>query len=136
MSRGRCINLKELAKAIYETGLVVSEKDVMELFEYLDHRRENKISIDPILELLRGPMNDFRRDVVSHLFFKLDFDNRGFLRLDEFQYFYSTKNHPLVKSGVKKESQIIDELVGSFEDYLTILVPPFDLGYRRQKDKS
>jgi Ca2+-binding EF-hand superfamily protein len=114
--------MKELAKALYETEMHISEKDVVTLFEYMDHRRDNRICIDPLLQLLRGPISTFRQDVVSHLFCKLDFDGRGFLRLDEFKNFYSAKSHPLVKSGVKRESQIIDELIQSFEDYLTILV--------------
>jgi Ca2+-binding EF-hand superfamily protein len=122
MSASRSVNLKELAKSLFESSIQIAERDVIDLFDYLDHSRDCHIGIDPLLELIKGTMNDFRREVVSHIFLKLDFEGKGFLNLDDFAYLYSAKRHPLVVSNSKTESQIIDELIRSFEDYLAILV--------------
>lgn len=122
LSSGRTINIKELAKSLYEFNIKIDEREIMDLFDYLDHTRQGHIGIDPLLELIRGPMNDFRRSVIGQVFAKLDFEGKGFLNIDDFPFYYSTRHHPLVVSGAKKETQITDELVQSFQDYLSILV--------------
>lgn len=106
---------------------------MLDLFDYLDHRKLGHIGIDPLLELVKGLMNDFRRSVVAQVFLKLDFEGRGYLNIDDFPFYYSTRHHPLVVSGAKTESQISDELVQSFEDYLAILVYSIDQGIQDRK---
>lgn len=109
---------------MYESDVKIAERAVIELFRYLDHSRQGYASVDRLLDLIKGPMSDYRRKVVIQIFEKLDFEGKGLLNIDDFPFYYSSSRHPLVLSGVRHESQIAEELVRSFEDYLAILVKP------------
>lgn len=60
-------------------------------------------------------MNDFRKNLVSQAFNKLDKQKDGILSIIDIKGVYSAKNHPDVRSGKRTEDEVLGEFLETFE---------------------
>jgi Ca2+-binding EF-hand superfamily protein len=66
---------------------------------------------------VRGPMNQFRTNIVKQAFKKIDRDGSGVLDLNDIKGVYNASFHPDVKSGKKTEDEILTEFLDTFEQH-------------------
>jgi len=55
----------------------LQEEETKQLFNMFDRNRDGTIQYEEFLHLLRGEMNDFRREQVERAFIILDKNNNG-----------------------------------------------------------
>lgn len=54
------------------------------------------IDYDAVMDVVRGQMNSKRKAAVLSAFYKMDFDNDGFLKIHEIQALFNAQAHPVV----------------------------------------
>jgi hypothetical protein len=65
-------------------------------------------------------MNQFRAKIAKKAFAIMDKDKSGILNLDDIKQTYNAKMHPDVKSGKKKEDDILMEFLDTFEMHYSL----------------
>jgi Ca2+-binding EF-hand superfamily protein len=111
----KSIDLYEFTKVLRDFRLEVTEADAKLVFSYIDRDRSNQIDYDEFLREIRGPINDFRRALVSRAYDKLDATGNGIVDIEDIKVYYNAKGHPDVKAGRKTEEEILLEFLDTFE---------------------
>lgn len=68
-----------------------------------------------MLRVIRGPMNNFRINLCSRAFERIDKDGSGVLEISDLKGVYNAKKHPDVIQGKKTEDEILCEFLDTFE---------------------
>ncbi len=110
------IDIEEFRKCCRDFQFGLTDKQILIVFNSFDRDSSGEIDYDEFLRTLRGEMNNFRKNLVQQAFNKLDINNSGEITFDELQSKYNTKEHPEVKSGHKKENQVLQEFMNTFQD--------------------
>ena len=67
-------------------------------------------------------MNNGRTELVKKAFVKLDKTRNGLVDLEDIRGVYNARNHPDVRSGKKKEDEVLAEFLDTFEYHFGFLV--------------
>ena len=118
----RQINFDEFSKLIHDYRIAVNDVEVKRLFAIFDTDKSGQISYDEFLRGVVGEMNDTRKDLVKKAFVKLDKTGNGLVDLEDIRGTYNAKNHPDVRSGRKKEDEVLAEFLDTFEYHFQFLV--------------
>jgi Ca2+-binding EF-hand superfamily protein len=97
------LSMPEFIKAIKDFRMGISENSVPALFDAFDTNHDGTINYDEFLRSVRGPLNDFRRQMVERAFRKIDKDGSGVLDITDIKDTYNAAKHPDVISGKKTE---------------------------------
>jgi len=81
----------------------------------MDRDGSGEIDYDELLRAIRGPMNEFRTNLVRQAFKKIDRDGSGLLDIEDIRGVYSAKTHPDVRSGKKSEEDVLCDFLETFE---------------------
>ena len=73
----------------FEFGL--NDEDIEELFISFDKEDRGMINYDDFIRVLRGELNEKRKDLVQNVFKHLDIDNKGELTIEELLNLYNPK---------------------------------------------
>ena len=111
----RSLCLDEFQKAIREHALELSEKEVEELFCFIDANKSGGVDYDEFLLAVRGELNDRRTQLVLAAFAVLDRDGSGVVDLDDIKGKYNAKEHPDVLQGRKTEDAVLLEFLDTFD---------------------
>lgn len=60
-------------------------------------------------------MSPFRKDLIKRVFQKLDFNENGYIDIDDVRKSYNAKQHPDVRAGKKTEEEVLQEFLETFE---------------------
>ena len=60
-------------------------------------------------------MSPFRKDLIKRVFKKLDFNENGYIDIDDVRKSYNAKQHPDVRAGKKSEEEVLQEFLETFE---------------------
>ena len=60
-------------------------------------------------------MGPFRKDLVKRVFVKLDFNENGYIDLEDVRKSYNARAHPDVRAGKKTEEEVLHEFLETFE---------------------
>lgn len=60
-------------------------------------------------------MSPFRKDLIKRVFKKLDFNENGYIDIDDVRKSYNAKQHPDVRAGKKTEEEVLQEFLETFE---------------------
>jgi Ca2+-binding EF-hand superfamily protein len=121
-NRGSLLNMKELAKALIEFNLDITDQQIIALFEALDTDQRKKVSVLRVVNLLVEPLNSARKQAVVRVFRSLDEKETGYLPLKALECFYNTEAHPLVKAGRISRREVVEELMQGVLDFFLIHV--------------
>ena len=104
----------EFSKALNEFKINLTNDERICLFNKFDKNGNGIIEYDELVNQIRGPMNQKRKDIVTKAFNKLDIDQSGFIDMDEIKHSYNAKNNPDVKTGKKTEEEVYTEFMDTF----------------------
>lgn len=107
--------MNEFRKALKDFRVPLQEQDIQAVFNTFDRDGNGSIDYDEFVRGVRGPMNQFRQNIVKAAFRKIDKDNSGILELNDIQGVYNASRHPDVKSGKKTEDEVLGEFLETFE---------------------
>lgn len=112
--------MQEFKKACRDFRIGLEDKDSERLFRIFDRDGSGKIDYEEFLRGVRGEMNEFRKNICKKAFNIMDKDRSGILDLDDIKQVYNAKMHPDVKSGKKKEDDILLEFLDTFEMHYSL----------------
>ena len=113
----KCLSLPEFTKALRDFRVDLNEDDSRRLFAYMDADHSGEIDYEEFVHRIRGPLNTFRKQLVTQAFNKLDKNGNGIVELEDIKGVYNASQHPDVKSGKKTEDNILCEFLDTFETH-------------------
>ena len=63
-NNNKTLELSEFAKAIKDFRIDIPSNDVTKVYKFFDRDGSNSIDYDELLRVIRGPMNNFRKNLV------------------------------------------------------------------------
>jgi len=109
------LDLEEFRKAMKESRLNLTERQLKHLFLYFDKDDSGGISYDEFLVGIRGVLNRRRREMVHLAFAVLDKKSEGMVGLDDFRQLYDCTRHPDVVAGKRSVEECLKEVMSNFE---------------------
>lgn len=117
----KSLSLQEFQKAVRDFKAEIANEDVGILFSAFDINRDGTIQYDEFLRVIRGELNDYRRNLVERAFKVLDRDGSGVVEVQDLVGVYNAKKHPAVIEGRKTEEQVLGEFLETFETHHNIM---------------
>jgi Ca2+-binding EF-hand superfamily protein len=114
-NNNKTLELEEFRKACRDFRVDVADNEIGRLFNAFDRDGSGAVDYDELLRYVRGPMNQFRINLVKQAFKKIDKTGDGVLDLSDLKGTYNAKHHPDVKAGKKTEEDILCEFLDTFE---------------------
>ena len=112
----------EFSKAVNSIGCDINTADVQGLFKSFDLSGEGTIDFDEFIRVIKGPLNQFRQQIVLRVFKSLDVNGDGCLSVEDIKGKYNASNHPDVKSGKRTENEILTEFLETFEQHHNVSI--------------
>lgn len=82
---------------------------------------DGEISYNELLSQTVGPLNQFRKDIVTKCFKKFDRDGSGSIDIRDLEGVYNAKSHPDVRQGRKTEQEVLNEFLDTFQLHYSLL---------------
>ena len=105
----------EFMWGLKENGHNFSNAEFERIFKYFDKNNTGSVDYDEFLKTIRGPMNDFRKQLVGLCFNKLDKTGDGFVKIDDLRGSYNVEKHPKFISGEMTEDEILSEFMEQWD---------------------
>ena len=117
----KSLSKQEFEKACRDFKAEIAPEDIGVLFSAFDINRDGTIQYDEFLRVIRGDLNDYRRNLVERAFRKLDRDGSGIVEVSDLVGVYNGKKHPAVMEGRKTEEQVLGEFLETFEMHHNVM---------------
>ena len=85
------LDMKLFNQICKEFDFGLNDEDIEELFVSFDKEETGMINYDDFIRILRGELNEKRKDLVQNVFKHLDIDNKGELTIDELLNLYDPR---------------------------------------------
>ena len=108
------LDIKQFAQICDEFDFGLTDEEIEDLFASFDKDEKGKVNYDDFVRILRGELNDKRKDLVQNVFKHLDVDNKGEIPIDELLSLYD----PRQSLEYVRERKSEDEAMKIFEDSL------------------
>jgi len=116
-NKSRALDMDEFRKICKEYGSGLSPSEVEILFNSFDYEGQGTISYEEFLRIIRGPMNDRRKNAVLNLFQKLDTKCDGYIDVNDLKLMFSAEDHPDAQGNKKSPDQVYYEFIDSINTY-------------------
>jgi calcyphosin len=107
--------------AIENMGIQIGPADTQGLFKSFDKNGDGVINFEEFITVVKGPMNEFRSDLVLRIFKHIDVTMDGYMDVKQVLENFNASQHPDVKSGKRKEKDVRKEFVDSFNQHHEIV---------------
>ena len=111
------LDIKMFAQICHEFDFGLTEDDIDELFLSFDKEERGMVNYDDFIRILRGELNDKRKDLVQNVFKHLDVNNKGALTVDELLDLYNPRQSLEFVRQHKSEEEAFkifeDSLIGN-----------------------
>ena len=108
------LDIKQFAEICDEFDFGLTDEEIEDLFASFDKDEKGTINYDDFIRILRGELNEKRKDLVQNVFKHLDVDNKGEIPLDELLSLYN----PQQSLEYLKQKKTEDEAMRIFEESL------------------
>lgn len=113
--RSGALDMNEFRKAMKESRLNLTDRQLKHLFLYFDKDDSGSICYDEFLAGVRGVLNGRRKAMVALAFAVLDANGSGKIDISDFQQAYNCAQHPQVINGKMTEHEALVMLMSNFE---------------------
>ena len=86
------LDIKSFSQICTEFDFGLSNEEIEELFVSFDKDERGLINYDDFIRVLRGELNENRKELIHNVFKHLDIDNKGSLSVEELLNLYLPKN--------------------------------------------
>ena len=111
------LDIKMFAQICHEFDFGLTEDEIDELFLSFDKEERGMVNYDDFIRILRGELNDKRKDLVQNVFKHLDVNNKGALTVDELLDLYNPRQSLEFVRQHKSEEEAFkifeDSLIGN-----------------------
>ena len=123
------IDLISFYSSLRDINITFRLSDLTDLFNFIDNSKKDSVPSEDILRLIRGNLNNKRKNIIEFSYSLIDKDNRGRVPISILKSLYNYKLHPDVYVGVKPEEDIYKEFTYTFDlfcrlyniyDYITL----------------
>ena len=108
------LDIKMFAQICREFDFGLTDDEIEELFISFDKEERGMVNYDDFIRILRGELNDKRKDLVQNVFKHLDIDNKGALSIEELLSLYD----PTQSLEYVEQKKSEDESFRIFEESL------------------
>ena len=114
------ISLNDLNNIFQEMRLNISLNDLKIIFNILNKNQNNNISIDELINLIKGNLDERRKIYIVGIFSNIDTEKAGEVSIQLLKNIYNTKNHPDVLNGTKSQEEAYEQFCYSLDLYCEI----------------
>ena len=98
------LDLEQFSQICQEFDFGLSEQEMGDLFASFDREEKGMINYDDFIRILRGELNEKRKQLIQNVFKHLDVDNKGELSIDELLNLYIPQQSlEFIKEGKTEE---------------------------------
>jgi Ca2+-binding EF-hand superfamily protein len=99
----------EFSQAIQSHGIDINAADIAGLFKSFDNSGDGEITYDEFISVVKGPLNQFRHQIIIRVFKQLDLTGSGQISMRDIKLKFDAPGHPDVKSGKRTANEIQTE---------------------------
>ena len=114
------ISYEDLCKSLLESNILLNMDLIRDFFSILDLCELNSISSNELLRLIRGNINENRKNLITEQFNKINTKNEKWIDTIYLKSIYNNKEHPEVILGRKNENEIFTEFNYTLDIFLSI----------------
>ena len=101
------LDIKLFAQICTEFDFGLSKEEIEELFVSFDKDERGMVNYDDFIRVLRGELNENRKNLIQNVFKHLDIDNKGYLTIEELLNIYQPKySHEFLEEKKSEEESI------------------------------
>jgi len=113
------ISLNDLYNILLEMSINISLNDLKILFNVLN-KNNNIISIDQLINLIKGNLDEKRKIIIVTIFEKIDSGKKGKISIQLLKEIFNAKNHPEVLKGIKSQEGVFEQFCNSLDLYCEV----------------
>jgi Ca2+-binding EF-hand superfamily protein len=114
------ISLNDLNSIFQEMRINISLNDLKILFNILNKNQNNNISVDELINLIKGNLDTRRKLYISGIFSNIDTEETGAVSIQTLKNIYDSKKHPDVVNGTKRPEEAYEQFCYSLDLYCEI----------------
>ena len=114
------ISINELTNIFREMRLNIVLSDLQILFNVLNNNKSNNISLDKLINLVKGNLDERRKLYIIGIFSNIDTEKTGKVSIPLLKNMYNCKYHPDVLNGTKTEEEVYEQFCNSLDLYCEI----------------
>ena len=114
------ISYEDLCNSILESNILLNMDLIRDFFSILDLCELNSISTNELLRLIRGNINENRKNLITEQFNNINIKNEQWVNTIYLKSIYNSKEHPEVILGRKNENEIFTEFNYTLDIFLNI----------------
>lgn len=122
----KTFNYDDLMNISNKFRVDLSQSESINLFQALDKTGSYFVEIDHFLNLLKGEMNERRKNIIELAFKILDIENKGVIDLGYLKKRFNVRNNIDVMSRKKSEEEAFGEFLHSLEYHFSSYKEKFD----------
>lgn len=122
----KTFNFDDLVNISKEFKVDLSQSEAINLFQALDKKGQYFVDTQHFLNLLKGEMNDRRKNIVKLAFKILDVENKGTIELGYLKKRFNVRNNIDVLLKRKSEEEAFGEFMHSLEYHFSSYKDRFD----------
>ena len=109
------IDFEAFEKTAQDFSFCLSFDYLQKLFSFFDKERKGRIDYDELIRVIRGQMNNFRRNLIEEIFNTFEPNQNGFVHINKINQLFNPDDHPDVLKKVKSPDEIYNEFVETFD---------------------
>ena len=114
------ISYEDLCNSLLESNILLNMDLIRDFFSILDLCELNSISTNELLRLIRGNINENRKNLITDQFNNINIKNEQWVNTIYLKSIYNSKEHPEVILGRKNENEIFTEFNYTLDIFLNI----------------
>ena len=101
------LDIKLFTQICTEFDFGLTKEEIEELFVSFDKDERGMVNYDDFIRVLRGELNENRKNLIQNVFKHLDIDNKGYLTIEELLNIYQPKySHEFLEEKKSEEESI------------------------------
>ena len=114
------VSYDDLCNSLLESNIFLNMDLIKDFFFILDLCDSNSISTNELLRLIRGNLNEKRKNLITEQFNNINTKNEKWISTIYLKSIYNNKEHPEVILGRKNENEIFNEFNYTLDIFLNI----------------